>query len=123
MDKENINGIKKYLNCIIGILILIALINIHQSYVIHKTDKYRTSTYDKVGELWKRKDFQGLLEYSEKILQKNPKDENALFGKAEALYQLKRWEEAEEAFIKVKEHVPAWSNNVNKYLKIIRENL
>jgi tetratricopeptide (TPR) repeat protein len=127
MDSIQTNGsmaiIRKYFFILIFFISIIAFAEIYQSYIIFKSSKFRTSSYDRVQELVQKGNCEDLLDYSEKTLQNNPNDPNALYGKAEALYQLKRWKEAEEAFMRVKEQVPSWSSYADKYLKNIRTKL
>jgi len=127
MDNTNFNDhlkeIRMFLIVIISLLMIIAITSVYTAYKYYQTTRWQTPVYDTVSMLLLKKDFSGLLEYSEKILKSDPNEYNALYGKAVALYNLKRWEEAEEAFIIVRERRPSYANRIDRYLRIIRQKI
>jgi tetratricopeptide (TPR) repeat protein len=122
--KSRFNIIEGYLKAIVIILAIIAVLIGHQAYQYYRaTSHYQTETFNKVADYLDRNDNKGLLIYAEKVLFKDPEDADALWGKAVALFRLKRYQESKTAFYKVKEVVPQWSDDVENYLNIINEKM
>jgi tetratricopeptide (TPR) repeat protein len=118
------NVIESYLKAIVAILTIIAILIGYQAFQYYKaTSYYQTETFNKVSEYLDSNDSNGLLLYAEKVLAKNPEDPDALWGKAVALFRLKRFGQSRQVFLKVKEVVPQWSTDVDNYLKIIEEKI
>ncbi len=124
MDNQTKNiefdNIKLLLKTIIFLLIVILAFQIYNTHTTYKSyTRWATKTYDKVMSYTYKKDYDGLLKYSENILEKNADDPNALMGKGIALYYLERFQEAKEMFLILRKEAPYWREYTEGYISSI----
>jgi len=121
--KELLKPIKNYLALIVILLIANLGFQAYWVYDHFKPDPRKTSAYDKVGELLNNKNYSETLDFCEVVLQSDPNNQDAMWGKAISLYFLERYHDARSAFVATIELNPTWTKQAHEFIVICNSKL
>lgn len=121
--KELLKPIKPYLALIVILLITNLGFQAYWAYDHFKPDPRKTSAYDKVGELLNNKNYSEALNFCEEVLQSDPNNQDAMWGKATSLYFLERYHDARSAFVAAIDLNPTWSKQAHEFIVICNSKL
>lgn len=110
----------------VSLIVIIALLAANlflDFYWVYEEEKYNTPVYERIERLLEKEKYEEVLSFCNRTLSKNPKEPDALWGKAEALYQMKQYQKALIAFEKFKEEHPDWTEDANNYISICKQKL
>jgi tetratricopeptide (TPR) repeat protein len=123
MDDLQFDSLKKYLWIIILLITANVFLNAYWLYDKLEEDNWKTADYEQLWELMEEKKYESALKFSNKLLLTNPDDDQILWGKAESLYHLQRFEEAIVVFSMAKEIRPDWTKDADEYIAICNSKL
>jgi tetratricopeptide (TPR) repeat protein len=95
-------------------------------YWVHdneRTNRFRNDWNEVAKDYSHRRNWSALLEHADAWLLEQPEEPYALHYRALALYQMKDYAPAADAFRKVRSIAPSWAEQIDRYLEMCDQQL